>query len=62
MTPFGKVVMVTLVCYFSYEIYKASNKLASRDIGIIFTIENKKTVKASTKYELESISTQHLCL
>ena len=42
MTPFGKVVMVTLVCYFSYEIYKASNKLASRDIGTIFMIENEK--------------------
>ena len=47
MTPFGKVVIVILVCYFFLEIYKASNKLASRDIGTIFTIENEKTVKAS---------------
>ena len=47
MTPFGKVVILTLVCYFFLEIYKASSKLASRDIGTIFTIENEKTVKAS---------------
>ena len=45
MTPFGKLVMVALVCYFAFVLYSAIIKLKSRDIGTIFATKNEETVQ-----------------
>ena len=45
MSPFGKLALVALVCYFAFVVYRAVKKLESRDIGTIFTTKTEKTVQ-----------------
>ena len=42
---FGKFVMVILSCYFGFVIFKASDKLQSKQIGTIFRTVSKETVQ-----------------
>ena len=44
MTPLGNLVMVALVCYFAFVLYRAVSKLNSGDIGTIFTLKNEETI------------------
>ena len=40
-------VMVVLVCYFTFVLYRANNKLRSGQVGTIFMKKSEETVKAS---------------
>ena len=43
----AKFVIVVLVCYFAFVLYKANNKLRSGQVGTIFMKKSEKTVKVS---------------
>ena len=45
MTPSAKLVSVVLVCYFGFVMYRAGNKLQSRDVGTMFATKSEETVQ-----------------
>ena len=56
MTPSAKLVSVVLVCYFGFVMYRAINKLLSRDVGTMFATKSEDTVQGCTyRRELEKI-------
>ena len=45
MTPSAKLATVALVCYFGFVVYRAINKLQSRDVGTMFATKSEETVQ-----------------
>ena len=54
MTPFAKLVTLALVCYLSFVVYRAINKLESRDLGTMFSTKSEETVQGG--YSIHHIS------
>ena len=48
MTTSAKLVAVVLVCYFGFVMYRAINKLQSRDVGTMFATKSEDTVQGDT--------------
>ena len=45
MTQIAKFVTVALVCYFTFVVYRAINKLETRDLGTMFSTKSEETVQ-----------------
>ena len=50
MTAIAKLVTLCLVCYFAFVLYRAVNKLKSRDVGTAFATKNEDAVQGCDKY------------